>query len=242
MRFLVAPGRDAQTSWTKVKPAADEGFESARYAATLPVCAIPLEWQRTHVLLTPGRARTSPQLSAEARQALADDAVRGEARGALGPFWWQSLQACEVAYSQPREQSTSKSGRIVYDGSDSAARDLAERLVGLAGSSGPGAAAVLDALLPDRPRRTYQRAAGLTGEALASARRRGNDAGYIMALDRHPLDPCREMQGVLDTVEWVDPNTIVPLVDTRLRAIVRRGRSGVTAEGDGGLLLLDGQR
>jgi Bacterial extracellular solute-binding proteins, family 5 Middle len=246
VRFIVAPGRD-------LRDLLDEGIDllltrqspALDYAATLPqFVSTPLEWQRTHVLLIPGRARTSPPLSAEAREALAHDAVRGEARGALGPIWWQSLpgSGCEVAYSQPRGQAPSTTGRIVYDTSDGAARDLAERLVGLVRASGPGAAAILDALLPDRPSRTYQIAAGLTGEALAMARRRGNDAGYIMVFDRRPLDPCREIQAIVDNVGWVDPETIVPLVDTRLQAVVRRGRSGVTREWDGGLLIVDGGR
>ena len=246
VRFIIAPGRDPRDLLdegvdlllTRQSPALD-------YAATLPqFVSTPLEWQRTHVLLIPGRARTSSPLSAEAREALAHDAVRGEARGALGPFWWQSLpgSGCEVAYSQPRSQAPSTTGRIVYDRSDGAARDLAERLVGLVRASGPGAAAILDALLPDRPSRTYQIAAGLTGEALVMARRRGNDAGYIMVFDRRPLDPCREIQAIVDNVGWVDPETIVPLVDTRLQAVVRRGRSGVTKEWDGGLLIVEGGR
>jgi hypothetical protein len=129
------------------------------------------------------------------------------------------------------------SGRVVYDASDGAARDLAERLVGLVNASGPGTLAILDALIPDRPRRTYQRATGLTGEPLALARRRGTDAAYVVALDRHPLDPCRDVQVVMEGARWLDPQTIVPLVDTRLQAIVRRGRSRVTKEFDGGLLL-----
>src|SRR5436309_12957293 len=86
------------------------------YAATLPqFVSTPLEWQRTHVLLIPGRARTSSPLSADAREALAHDAVRGEARGALGPVWWQALpgSGCEVAYPQPRSQAPSTTGRIV---------------------------------------------------------------------------------------------------------------------------------
>ena len=244
VRFIVAPGRDP-------RDLLDQGVDlllvrdsrALDYAATLPqFVTTPLEWQRTHVLLIPGRARTSPPLSAEAREALAHDAVRGEARGALGPFWWQSLPGCEVAYSQPRSQAPSTTGRIVYDRSDGAARDLAERLVGLVRASGPGAAAILDALDPDRPSRTYQIAAGLTGEALVMARRRGNDAGYIMVFDRLPLDPCREKLVMLDNVGWVDPETIVALVDTRLQVVVRRGRSGVTKEWDGGLLIVDGGR
>src|SRR5207249_9107298 len=81
VRFVVAPGGDPRDLLdegvdlllTRQSPALD-------YAATLPqFVSTPLEWQRTHVLLIPGRAPTSPALSAEAREALAHDAVRGEA-------------------------------------------------------------------------------------------------------------------------------------------------------------------
>jgi hypothetical protein len=205
------------------------------YAGTLPQFqSVPLTWQRTHVLLAPGRSRESPSLSEQARQVLADDAVRGEARGAQGPFWWTMLSNCEVALALPRNPSA-LTPRIVYDASDAASRDLAERLVGLARASGPAAATFLDALLPDRPRRTYQRATGMNGEPLAVARRLGRDAGYIMSIDNRPLDACRELQVLMEAAQWLDPDTIVPLVDTRLRAVVRRGRSGITAEWDGGL-------
>src|SRR5262249_43392834 len=146
------------------------------------------------------------------------EAVRGEARGVEGSFWWQALPNCEIAYSQSPIPTPAADGRIVYEAADFVARDLAERLVGPAN-------------------RTYQRAAGLTGEALASARRRGDDAGYIMSLDRLPLDPCREMQVLVDNPGWVKPDAIVPCVDTRVHAIVRRAHSGITAEWDGGLLL-----
>ena len=49
---------------------------------------------------------------------------------------------------------------------------------------------------------------------------------------------------VLDTapgpdLHWLDPDTMVPLVDTRLHAVVRRGRSGITTEWDGGLLIAE---
>jgi hypothetical protein len=129
----------------------------------------------------------------------------------------------------------------VYDASDDAARDLAERFVGLARASGPAAAAFLDVILPDRPRRTYQRAAGLNGDALAAARRLGRDAGYIVAVDSRPLDPCRDLQALMETAPWLDPATIIPLVETRLQAVVRRGRTGITAEWDGGVLISDAE-
>ncbi len=100
--------------------------------------------------------------------------------------------------------------------------------------------AILEVLLPDRQRRTYQQATALTGEPLAAARRRGRDAGYIISLDRRPLDPCRDIQILMDSARWLDPETIVPLIEARLRAIVRRGRSGLTADWDGGLLIGEG--
>lgn len=209
------------------------------YAATLSQFqSLPMPWQRTRVLLTPGRVRTAPLLTDEARQTLAADSVRGEARGAMGPFWWQMLADCEVVRLEPGGPRA-PIPRIVYDGSDAAARDLAERFVGLVRASGP--APILDAILPDRPRRTFQRAAGLTGEGLALARRLGNDAGYVVSIERQPLEPCRELQVLMSGGRWLDPETIVPLVETRLRAIVRRGRSGVTTEWDGGLLLAAGR-
>ena len=244
IRFLLAPGRD-------VRDLLDEGVDllltrdmrALNYAATLPQFAsVPLEWQRTHVLLAPGRASTSGLPAPEALEALARDAVRGEARGASGPFWWQSLSGCEAAASSQPHDRSSTTDRIVYAGADNTARDLAERLVGLARASGADAAAILGALLPNGATKTFQRATALSGEALASARRGGNDAGYIMALDRRPLDPCRDMQVVVESAGWVTPENIVPLVDTRLKAIVRRGRSGIRTDWDGGLLIVDSER
>ena len=206
------------------------------YAATLPQFrSVPLAWQRTRVLLAPGRSRSAASLSDDARHVLADDAVRGEARGARGPFWWRMTE-CEVSLA-PAGDHSALVPQIVYDASDGAARDLAERFVGLVRASGPAATAFLDALLPDRPGRTYQRAAGLTGESLARAERRGADAGYVTSVDSRPVDPCHALKALMDSAPWLDPETIVPLVETRLQAIVRRGRSGVTAEWDGGLVI-----
>ena len=59
---------------------------------------------------------------------------------------------CDVT-PVPAETARRRIPRIVYDAGDAAARDLAERFVGLVRASGPAATAFLDALLPDRPRR-----------------------------------------------------------------------------------------
>ena len=237
VRVVVAPGdpRDLLDRGAELLLTRDPA--ALRYAASLPQFqSVPLAWQRTYVLLTPGRSRTAPVLTESARQALAGDAVRGEARGARGPFWWQMLPDCAIGRTPPPGQP-SPTPRIVYETADMAARDLAERLVGLARAPGPSSMVFLDALLPDRPRRTYERATGLTGEALAVARRRGTDAGHIVAVASSPLDPCSDLQTLMDGAPWLDPETIVPLVETRLHAIVRRGRSGVSMESDGGLVI-----
>jgi len=237
IRFVVAAGdrRDLLDQGVDLLVTRDPA--TLEYAATLPQFrSVPLPWQRTRVLLAPGRSRSAPSLSEDARHVLADDAVRGEARGAQGPFWWEMMTNCEVAVV-PRAERATPIPRIVYDASDGAARDLAERFVGLVRASGPTATAFLDALLPDRPGRTYRRAAGLTGASLAGAQHRGADAGYISSVDSRPVDPCHDLQALMESAPWLDPETIVPLIDTRLQAIVKRGRSGVTAEGDGGLVI-----
>jgi hypothetical protein len=242
IRFLISPGRDA-------RDLLDAGADlvvtrdptALSYAATLSgLVSVPLGWGRTYALAAPRRSREARPLAAEERQALAHDAVRGEARGSAMTFGGEALANCGLASPQPNASTVSLTPRVVYDGNDNAARDLAERLVGLARASGPGATAVLDALLPDRPNRNYQRATGLTGAALATARRSGSDAAYILAVEPQPLDPCREMKVLVNLMGWIDPQTMVPLVDTRMRAIVRRGRSGATVDWDGGLLLADG--
>jgi Bacterial extracellular solute-binding proteins, family 5 Middle len=238
IRFLVARGdaRDLLDHGVDLLLTRDPA--ALDYAATLPQFeSVALAWQRTYVLLTPGRSRAVAFLPEDARQVLAGDAVRGEARGAQGPFWWQTWAACGIAAVPPSGDQPPPISRIVYDASDTVARDLAERFVGLARAPGVGADTVLDAILPDRPRRTFQRAMGLTGAALTATQRQGADAGYIVFLDTRPPDPCRDLRALLEKVPWLDPETIVPLVEARMQAIVRRGIAGVTAEWDGGLLI-----
>jgi hypothetical protein len=239
IRFLVAPGDPRDLLDKDIDLLVTRDPVALDYASTLSQFqSVPLSWRQTRVLLSPGRPRSSPALSADASRVLADDALRGEARGVEGPFWWQGLSDC-VAPTPPAPSQSSPIPRVVYDASDGAARDLAERLVGLSRASSPAAGPFLDALLPDRPGRQFQRANGLTGDALAVARRRGADAAYIAAIESRPLEPCREVKVMMEAAPWLDPETIVPLVETRLRAVIRRERSGVTVDWDGGLLIAD---
>jgi hypothetical protein len=217
VRFLTATGDPRDLLDTGPDLLLTRDHAALEYAATLPQFAVvPLEWRTVHVLVTPGRARGAA-LTTDARQALATDAVRGEARGAIEPYWWQMPKVCDVAPPESR-QPGAFTPRIVYDLHDAGSRDLAERLVGL-------------------DRRAYQQAVALAGEPLAATWRRGRDAAYVISLDRLPLEPCRDMHILIDSARWLDPETMVPLVETRLRAIVRRGTSGVIADGDGGLHL-----
>jgi hypothetical protein len=77
----------------------------------------------------------------------------------------------------------------------------------------------------------------LSGNALTQAIRLGGDAGYIVSVNSRPVDPCRDLRSLIGSAPWLDPEAIVPLVETRLHAVVRQGRSGVSAEWDGGLVL-----
>lgn len=237
LRFLVAPGDPRDLLDRGVDLLVTRDPATLDYAATLPhLQRVPLAWQRTYVYLTAGRSPSSPSLSEEARQALAADAVRGEARGAQGPFWFETAECPPFPRGGMTPQVPTR--RIVYDAADPVARDLAERFVALAGSSGPAATAFLEAVLPDRPRRTVERATGLTGDALTKARGQGTDAGYIAFVDRRPFDSCDAKYTLfLGPFQWA--TTILPLVDTRQQALVRRGRSGITTDFDGSVLIDD---
>jgi hypothetical protein len=238
IRFLIARGdpRDFLDRGVDLLLTGDPA--TLDYAATLPrFQSYPLAWQRTYVLLTPGRARTAPSLPDDARQQLADDAVRGEARGAQGPFWWQTWADCGVPAVTLSRNQPPRMPRIVYEVGDGVARDLAERFIGLARAPSDSGNALLDAILPNRQRRTFERAEGLTGAALTLALRRGDDAGYLVSVDTRAPDPCRDVLALMQRVPWLDPETILPLVDARVRAILRRGVAGVTAEWDGRVVI-----
>lgn len=239
MRFVVAPERDRRDFL-------DEGVDvlltrdptALDYATTLPQFHIvPLAWRRTHVFLSPWREPSLPMPTPASVRALARDAVRGEVRGAEGPFWWQNLPDCDVARPPARTRPPTTNGRILYEQGDEASRDLAERVVGLARAARSGEPSILDTLLSASLSRTLERTVAMRRDELAIALERGMDAGYIISVDRAPLDPCLALRDAIERITWLDSSTIVPLVDTRLHVIVRRGRSGATIEGDGTLLL-----
>lgn len=175
---------------------------------------LPLPWSRTYVMVTPAGRPILPVVSgadsAAFRASLARDVVREESRGAEPPFWWSSAAGCDSSSRSTATSAAPSGAAIVYPSDDPAARDLAERMVALAG----------ERMLLARSAATSELAARL---------RAGNDRAYVLPLPRIALVPCRELAGM------AAGSTILPLVDTRSTAVVRRGSPSLTVEWDGAI-------
>lgn len=179
------------------------------YVAGRPEFAtFPLPWSRTYVLLQPRSFEPLdvPAGTDSVRRSLARDVVRVDARPAETPFWSDDLAACGAAPPSGRPQPGSM--RVVYLAGDEVARQLAERIVALAGDK-------------------RLRAAPLAHSDLGAALQEGTERAYIVALPHQTLAPCREAGS------WGDGARIQPLIDTRARAIVRRGSPPLVVEWDG---------
>jgi len=234
LRFAIVSGRDGRDPLDRgVDLLVTRDPSTLAYAAALGrFRRVPLAWQRTRVLLTPGRGPASTPPTIDARRALAVDAVRGEARGAEGPYWWDGAR-CEAPAARAPRPPPPTTGAVVYDASDAAGRELAERIVGLLRARGGATSSLFDGLPLSQP----LRAVGLTGEVLSTAVRRGGDAGYVLALERRSVDACAALDELLAAAPWLRAEAIVPLVDTRPQAIVSQGRAGATVDWDGTLVL-----
>jgi len=172
----------------------------------------PLPWSVTYILLQPAGAPSLAVSGDSVRRSLARDAVRAEARPAEPPFWWDSLAGCAGGTDSEGQQLTAS--RLVYPREDEVARGLAERLVALAGTG------------------TSLRAAGLGPAELSAALRDGTERGLVIAAPRESLAPCRDASG------WPSGASIQPLIDTRARAIVRRGSPALAVDWDGTVRVL----
>jgi hypothetical protein len=167
----------------------------------------PLPWSRTYVL---AQRAGAPPLETElqdesVRRSLAEDAVRADAWPSQRPFWWDS--PCSTMISPQVTIPTAP--RVVYLQGDPVARQLAERIVALA---------------PDSSRLT---AFGMDSAGLTAARAKGADRAYIFSVPFRPISPCRE------AARLTRGYSITPLIDTRARAIVRRGSPLLAVEWDG---------
>jgi hypothetical protein len=219
--------------------------DAVAYAAThSEFLSVPLPWDRAYVLMVPAATDgsfTPRGISAGLRQALARDVTRPEARASEAPFWWRILAtSCEVllAETSPVTSPERRSGRIVYLEEDPAARSLAERLVALASAQ----ASRLELAPFGASERVAPVAAGLPPVAYGRALRRGRDLAYVTRLRRLPFDPCTQLRNLVAAAPWLGSRTglldaIVPLIDMRPRAIVRRGLAGLTIDLDGTVVL-----
>jgi hypothetical protein len=185
------------------------------YAARRPEFATyPLPWSRSYLLLQPRGAEPIEAIIASdsVRRSLARDAVRAEARAAEPPFWWDTVAGCRAVLGEGLGVSSS---RIVYPRGDEVARGLAERIVALAHSG------------------TQLRAAGLGEQELGAALRDGTERAYVVPVPRQSLVPCR------DSAPWPSGVSIQPLIDTRARAILRRGSATLSVDWDGTVRVVD---
>ena len=104
----------------------------ARSRADFRVVALP--WDMTYTLITAPGSEPRVVVAAGDREALARDAVRGEARGAQGPDWWTTNESSCVSNAK---MSPSPLPVVAYRQGDATGRELAERIVALAtGPSG----------------------------------------------------------------------------------------------------------
>lgn len=174
---------------------------------------VALPWDRVYLLLLPqGSPGVGAAISADTaafEASLARDAVRVEARPTGLPSWWARTASCD----SPRAPAAGRSSRapgdaVAYRSDDRVARDLAERLVALAGDP---------ALI----------ARGLSDGAFRGALAAGAERGYIVSLPARADVSCREL------ASWPAGAMAVPLIETRPHAILRRGTPPLAVEWDG---------
>jgi hypothetical protein len=215
---IVPPGgvRDAFGAGADVLLSRDPA--AIQYAAQLPgYTDVPLDWNRTYVLLGPGRDHPA---ASELRLESLRDAVRGDARPAewheAGRFWFTDLRRCEHRPGRDTPGSSATRQRLVYDQTDRSAADVAARLVGL-GVLGRGTVA-----------------AGLPAAGFAAALQAGADAWYVLDLPRRVYGNCRAAR---ELPPWIAAGTVEPLLDVRAHAVVRRGLPHTIFDWDGTLRL-----
>jgi len=223
---------------------------------------LPLPWDRTYVLLSTSRAQAVrrgkklPKVPDELSDGMARDAVRQDARGSRPPFWWKEAENCsggrdyDARFLKVPRGASPSSGvrRILYDSSDPVARDLAERIVALAATPPDKSqdAAAVGAAIPGLTDKTFGVIAdGVTSQNLENSLFDGEDFAYIVAVPSRPADLCHEKQKMTSRAPWLIAleedysKAIIPLVDTRLHAILNNTRVGLALDYYGVFLLLE---
>ncbi len=221
-RGVPAPGTP------RVDVAVTRDPDALAYAAQLGTYrSIALPWDRAYALVAPHLDSVPVAPTADQRAALARDAVQADARAAEPPFWWESDTTCATA--APRYAGGAP--RIVgYPADDPIARQLAERIVALA--SARGAPAWIPAALAsptDGPLRTTGFAPTALNDALAS----GQIAAFVAGFPRIRPAACSGAARIPAEA------LVIPLVDSRAHALLRRGSGAAFyIEADGTLRLV----
>lgn len=179
----------------------------------------PLPWNATWVLVDADTSALPGIPTAAERDALARDAVRADARGAIGPFPWLTDSACTRA-TPPSESATV----VAYPSGDTIARQLAERIVSLAASGG---AAWIPAALRTG---AAPHAAAMPADSIDAALADGRAAAAVVMWRRDRTGRCGVRAG--ESVRL----RAIPLVDVRAHAIIRRGSGAAFIIGSDGTL------
>jgi hypothetical protein len=156
-----------------------------------------LPWSSTYIFVASHAGETFSVASASDREALARDAVTSSTRGAAEPFAWLSDSSCAKALPA---RSAQPHRVIAYAAGDGTARELAARIVSLAG---------------------FSRVMAMAADSIHDALVAGRVAAAVIPIARDLSTRC----GTRDDARVA--SNAVPLVDARAHAIVRRG-SGAT--------------
>ena len=203
--------RDALDAGADIVRSGDPAI--VEYARNRPTLAVhPLPWSRTYLLLLPADRSEFEGLipgdTADFRAALARDAVRAEARGAERSAWWNPPPSCPASALLAPPSSAGVTRYVAFPAGDEVAQALAERVVAL--SDDPDAKIL-----------------GIAPREMPRLMRTGSAGAYVIAVPRAPSAPC------VGRSSWPPKTRIVPLIDTRLNAIVRRGVPSLTVDYDG---------
>ncbi len=224
LRDLLDRGRPAAGS-PRVDVLVTRDPDVLSYAAQLGTYrSVALPWDRTYTLVAPHLDSAIASPSMEQRDALARDAVQADARGAQPPFWWDTDTTC--ATGTPR-YSVGAPRIVGYPADDPIARQLAERIVALASAhdTPPWIPSTLSS-----PTAGPLRTVGLAPTGLNDALASGQVAAFVTALPRQQPATCNPATRVPAGA------TLVPLVDSRAHALMRRGSGAAFyIEGDGTL-------
>ena len=184
-------------------------LDFARRRAAYLMHALP--WNVTYVLAASTTDSGANLPAGDEREALARNAVTGDARGAIEPFGWLTEPRCAGAMT-PRTRSPRTV--VGYPANDAIARQVAERIVSIAsGSSRPGW--IPAALVRSTP--GVARVAPIPEDSLTQALSTGRAAAVVMPIPRDLTTPC----GTRDDMPVLRGS--IPLVDARNHIIIRRG-------------------